>query len=217
MGFNPLIVDGVVFVRGAGGIVALDGATGREIWSHPSEGTPTEHGINYWESKDRSDRRLIFAANSFLQEVNARTGVTVNTFGNDGRVDLREGLGRDPKTINRIQSLHPGRVFENLVILGSATGEQYGAPPGDLRAYDVLTGKLAWTFHTVPRPGEPGYETWPPDAWKYIGGVNTWGEVTLDDKRGIVYFPLGSPTFDLFGFAGRRPGIVIARIACIFD
>jgi quinoprotein glucose dehydrogenase len=198
--FSPLIVDGTMYAAGKdGAIVALDGATGRQIWTHPVEGQVTNRGFNYWQSKDGSDRRLIFAANSFLQEVNARTGVTINTFGRDGRVDLREGLGRDPKTVRNIQSGTPGRVFENLIILGSATGEGYGDPPGDIRAYDVLTGKLVWTFHTVPRPGEFGYDTWPKDAWKTMGGVNAWGEISLDEKRGIAYFPLGSPTYDLYG------------------
>ena len=93
----------------------------------------------------------------------------------------------------------PGKVFENLIILGSAAGENYMAPPGDLRAYDVVTGALVWQFHTIPHPGEFGYETWPPDAWKYIGGVNTWGEITVDPVRGIAYFPLGSPTYDFYG------------------
>src|SRR5215472_18831229 len=164
----------------------------------PVEGRPTDRGFNYWESKDHTDQRLIFAANSYLQEINVKTGVTIPSFGNDGRVDLREGLGRDPKTIRNIQSGTPGRVFENLIILGSATGEGYGDPPGDLRAYDVQTGKLVWTFHTVPHPGEFGYDTWPKDAWRYIGGVNAWGEISVDEKRGIVYFPLGSPTYDLY-------------------
>ncbi len=163
------------------------------------DGVPTSRGINYWESKDRSDQRLIFSVDSYLQEVNARTGVTINTFGNDGRVNLREGLGRDAKTMGQVQSGSPGHVFENLIILGSAPGELYDSPPGDLRAYDVLTGKTAWTFHTVPRPGEYGYETWPPDAWKYAGGNNTWSEFAIDEKRGIAYFPLGSPTMDLYG------------------
>ena len=102
-------------------------------------------------------------------------------------------------TIRSIQPSSPGRVFENLLILGSATGEEYGSPPGDLRAFDVVTGKLIWTFHTVPHPGEFGYETWPKDAWKYIGGTNTWGEITIDEKRGIAYFPTGSPTYDFYG------------------
>ena len=182
-----------------GAIVALDATTGKQIWSHPLNGAPTNRGMNYWESKDRSDRRLIFAVDSYLQEVNALTGETINTFGNDGRVDLREGLGRDPKTMGQVQSGSPGHVFENLIILGSAPGEIYTDPPGDLRAYDVLTGKTVWTFHTIPRPGEYGYDTWPKDAWTYSGGANTWGEFAIDEKRGIAYFPLGSPTYDLYG------------------
>jgi quinoprotein glucose dehydrogenase len=198
--FNPLVVDDVMYVVGKdGAVVALDAATGKQIWSHPTDGQPTNRGFNYWESKDRSDRRLIFAVNSYLQEVNARTGVTINTFGNDGRVNLREGLGRDPKTMGEVQSGTPGRVFENLIIVGSAPGEGYVSPPGDIRAYDVRTGKTMWSFHTIPHPGEFGYESWPKDAWKYAGGVNTWGELTIDEKRGIAYFPLGSPTYDLYG------------------
>lgn len=198
--FNPLIVDKVMYVVGKdGAVVALDAATGRQIWSHPTTATPTNRGFNYWESPDRSDRRLIFSVQGYLQEVAARTGITINTFGNDGLVNLREGLGRDPKTIDEIQSGTPGRVFENLIILGSATGEMYDSPPGDLRAYHVLTGKLAWIFHTVPHPGEFGYETWPKDAWKYVGGTNAWGEISVDKKRGIAYFPLGSPTYDFYG------------------
>jgi quinoprotein glucose dehydrogenase len=203
--FNPLVVDKVMYVVGKdSAIFALDAATGKEIWTHPVDGSPTNRGFNYWESADRSDRRIIFAANSYLQQINARTGVTINTFGNDGRVDLREGLGRDVKSMGSVQSGTPGRVFENLIIMGSAPGEAYGSPPGDLRAYDVITGKLVWTFHTIPRPGEFGYDTWPKNAWKYMGGANAWGEISIDEKRGIAYFPLGSPTFDLFG--GDRKG-----------
>jgi quinoprotein glucose dehydrogenase len=198
--FNPLIVDDVMYVVGKGNaVMALNAATGKEIWSHPVDGAPTNRGFNYWESPDRSDRRLIFAANSYLQEINAKTGVTINTFGKDGRVNLREGLGRDPKTIGQIQSGTPGRVFDNLIIVGSAPGELYGSAPGDLRAYDVKTGEMKWVFHTIPHPGEFGYETWPKDAWTYSGGVNAWGEIAIDEKRGIAYFPLGSPTFDMYG------------------
>ena len=137
--------------------------------------------------------------NSYLQAIDARTGKSITTFGKDGAVNLREGLGRDPATIVKTQSSNPGKVFENLIILGSAAGENYMAPAGDLRAFDVVTGALVWQFHTIPHPGEFGYETWPPDAWKYIGGVNTWGEITVDPVRGIAYFPLGSPTYDFYG------------------
>ena len=201
-GFNPIVVDGTMYVLGKdNSVVALDAASGREVWVYDTEKprSITHRGINYWESKDRSDRRLFFSANNMLWALDARTGKLVESFGDHGRADLREGLGRDPKTIRRIEPSTPGRVFENLLILGSATGEEYGSPPGDLRAFDVRTGKQVWSFHTIPHPSEFGYDTWPKDAWKYIGGTNTWGEITVDEKRGIAYFPTGSPTYDFYG------------------
>jgi quinoprotein glucose dehydrogenase len=204
--FNPVAVRGVIYGRGRNGsLVAIDAKTGREMWVRENMTGMTARGLNYWESAGGRDQRLIFAMNSLLQQLDAKTGKPVTSFGSNGVVDLRVGIdGRDPATIGNIQSNWPGEVFENLIILGSATGEGYMSPPGDIRAYDVLTGRLAWTFHTVPRPGEFGYETWPKDAWKYIGGVNNWGEMTVDARRGIVYIPLGSPTYDFYG--ADRPG-----------
>ena len=200
-GSSPIIADGVIYGRGRNGsLVSLDATTGKERWVRENMTGMTSRGMNYWRSADGRDQRLIFAMNSLLQEVDARTGKSVMSFGTNGVVDLRVGLdGRDPESIGNIQSSIPGEVFENLVIVGSATGEGYMSPPGDIRAYDVVTGKLVWTFHTVPRPGEFGYDTWPKDAWKYIGGVNNWGEMTVDTRRGIVYIPLGSPTYDFYG------------------
>jgi len=199
-GFNPLVVRGTIYLYGRNNsLIALDAATGKEVWIHDGLANSTRRGFNYWESADGRDRRLIFAVDDYLQEVDAATGKSISAFGTNGAVDLREGLGRDPKTLGRIQSTTPGKVFENLIILGSTTGEAYFSPPGDLRAYDILTGKLVWQFHTVPHPGEFGYETWPKDAWKYIGGTNTWGEISVDAARGIAYFPTGSPTFDYYG------------------
>ncbi|HET9475602.1 MAG TPA: PQQ-binding-like beta-propeller repeat protein, partial [Steroidobacteraceae bacterium] len=181
-------------------IVALDAATGRELWAYEApKGRLTQRGINYWESKDRKDRRLLFTIEDTLQAIDARTGKSILTFGTQGLVDLRQGLGRDPNTIRRVASSTPGRIFENLILLGSAPGEAYFSAPGHLRAYDVVTGALAWTFHTIPQPGEFGYDTWPKDAWKYAGGVNVWGEISLDAKRGIAYFPVASPTYDYYG------------------
>jgi quinoprotein glucose dehydrogenase len=198
--FNPVVVDNVMYVLARNNsLVALDATTGKEIWIHEGLQGIAPRGINYWESKDRSDRRLLFQLNSYLQAIDARTGKTITTFGKNGVVNLRDGLGRDPATIVKTQSSTPGKVFENLIILGSAAGENYMAPPGDLRAFDVVSGALVWQFHTVPHPGEYGYETWPKDAWKYIGGVNTWGEITIDPVRAIAYFPLGSPTYDFYG------------------
>jgi quinoprotein glucose dehydrogenase len=203
--FSPLIVDEVMYLVGKdNAIVALDAASGRQIWSKPMPDTPTNRGFNYWESADRRDRRIIFAVSNELREIDPRTGEFITSFGAEegtpGRVDLRRGIPR----AHGIQSGTPGKVFENLIILGSATGEGYGSPPGDLRAFDVRTGKLVWTFHTIPHPGEFGYETWPKDAWTYAGGANTWGEISIDTARGIAYFPTGAPTFDLYG--GDRIG-----------
>jgi len=199
-GYNPIVVDKVAYVLGRNGsIIALDATTGKEIWVHEGMRGINDRGINFWQSKDGKDKRLIFSINSYLQEVDANTGKSIMTFGKNGVVNLREGLERDVASMGRVQSRSPGKVFENLVILGSAPGEEYISPPGDVRAFDVITGKLVWQFHTVPHPGEPNYDTFPKDAWKYIGGVNTWGDLTVDAKNGIAFFPLGSPTYDFYG------------------
>jgi len=201
--FNPLVVDNVAYVLAKNNsIVALDASSGKEIWTHPSGPEIriiTNRGINYWESKDRSDRRLLFASNHFLRAIDARTGKSIPTFGTDGAVDLKQGLGRDPKTLSLVQSTTPGRVFEDLLILGSATNQGYGSAPGDLRAFDVRTGRLVWTFHTIPHPGEFGYETWPADAWQKVGGANIWSELSIDEKRGIVYAPTASAKYNFYG------------------
>jgi quinoprotein glucose dehydrogenase len=202
--FNPLVVRGTVYGLGAGGsFVALDAATGKELWVHKGVQGFTGRGINYWESKDGKDRRLLFSTGNMLQAIDAQTGLNIPAFGDGGRVDLRVGLDRDPATINQ-QSRIPGRVFEDLLILGSATNQEYTSAPGDIRAFDVRTGAKVWTFHTVPRPGEFGYDSWPPDAWKTIGGANNWGEQSIDEKRGIVYVPTGSPKYNFYG--GNRKG-----------
>ena len=200
-GGYPIATRGVIYGRGRNGsIVAVDAKTGKERWVRENMNGMSSRGMMYWESRDGRDQRLIFPMNSLLQELDAKTGKSIMSFGTNGVVDLRVGIdGRDPAGIGNIQSNTPGEVFENLVIVGTAPGEGYMSPPGDMRAYDVVTGKLVWTFHTVPRPGEFGYETWPKDAWKYIGGTNNWGELTIDARRGIAYIPLGSPTYDFYG------------------
>jgi quinoprotein glucose dehydrogenase len=198
--FNPIVVDGMMYVLAReNSLVALDATTGREIWIHANLGGIATHGVAYWANKDGADKRIIYSRNSFLEEIDAHTGKSIITFGNRGVVDLRQELGRDPRTVYRIQTQTPGRVFENLIIMGSATGEGYMSPPGDIRAYNVITGDLVWTFHTIPHPGEFGYDTWPKNAWKYVGGVNCWGEISVDEKLGIAYIPVGSPTFDYYG------------------
>ena len=201
-GSNPIIAHNIMYVVGSeNSVVALDASTGKELWTHPTvKGANFSHrGVVYWESKDHSDRRILYTSNNHLWAINARTGNSIQSFGTNGSVDLRLGLGRDPKSIRQISSGTPGKIFGDLLMLGSATGEDYESPPGDLRSYNVVTGKMAWIFHTVPHPGERGYNTWPPNAWKYTGGVNTWGEFSIDEKRGIAYFPTGSPTYDFYG------------------
>ena len=206
--FNPLVIGRTMYVLAHdNSVVALDAGTGKELWSHAFHAKSlliTNRGLNYWESKDKRDRRLILSVDNALQELNAETGQPIPNFGNDGVVDLRDGLGRDPKSLTIVQSYNPGRIFGELLILGSATNEEYASGPGDIRAYNILTGKLAWTFHTIPHPGEPGYETWPKDAWKTVGGANAWSGMALDEKRGIVFIPTASPKYNFYG--ANRPG-----------
>ncbi len=204
---SPLVVDNMMFVGASNNtvLVALDAATGKEIWTFkPDEGTLNLRGYAQWQSRDGSDRRVIFSAGGYLQQVEMRTGKPITSFGKNGKVDLREGLDRDPKLVRGVQPGMLGHVFENLIIMGSCPGEGYDDPPGWIRAYDVLTGKLVWTFHTVPLPGEYGYDTWPPDTYKNTGGANVWASFSIDEKRGIAYFPTGSATYDLYG--ARRHG-----------
>jgi len=201
--FAPLVVDDRAFVLAKNNsIVAIDAANGDEIWTHVPMGENkaiTHRGINYWESEDRSDQRLFFASDHYLRAIDARTGKAISSFGERGSVNLKEGLGRDPASFSIVQSHSPGRVFENLLILGSATNEGYGSAPGDVRAYDVQTGKIVWTFHTIPHPGEFGYDTWPEDSWKTVGGANVWSEFTVDEARGIVYLPVASAKYNFYG------------------
>lgn len=202
--FNPLVVRGVVYGRARGSaIVALDAATGRELWVHDGIKGFATRGMNYWESEDGSDRRLLYTARNMLYAIDAATGRTITSFGVDGRVDLREGLDRDPNTVEQ-QSRLPGRIFEHLLILGSATNREYASAPGDIRAYDVRTGTLAWQFRTIPRAGEFGADTWPENARATVGGANNWAESSVDAARGIVYVPTGSGKYNFYG--GYRLG-----------
>ena len=204
--FSPVYARDVLYGFGRNGtsLVALDATTGKELWIHEGLNGMTSKGINYWESDDGKDRRLIFSIQSFLQQIDAQTGKSILTFGNNGVVDLRAGLLRAEGTSLGAQPASPGRIWRNTIVFGGQSGEQIMTPPGDIRAYDILTGKLLWQFHTIPRPGEFGYETNPPDGWKYIGGANNWGEMSIDEERGIVYIPTGSATADFWG--GDRHG-----------
>jgi quinoprotein glucose dehydrogenase len=205
---NPIMVDGVLYGRSPlYNAFALDAASGRELWTfQPSVehvGMSNMRGLSYWRggNSDQPDR-LLFTTGHFLMALDATSGKPIPGFGKDGKVDLREGLGRDPELVS-INAPSPGVIFENLIIMGSAVTETAGAAPGDIRAYDVVSGKLVWTFHTIPHPGEVGYDTWPEDAWRTAGGANAWAGMSLDPERAVVYVPTGSPTPDFDGSARR--------------
>lgn len=201
---RPLVLDGVLYATTPKlRVVALDGATGKELWSFdPFFGKPVtskqrSRGFMHWNG------RLYFGAGHQLFALDRKTGKLVEEFGVHGRVDLRQGLGRDPES-QRLQMTSPGVVYNGLLIVGFLTSEALPSSPGDIRAYDARTGQLRWSFHTIPHPGEPGYETWPADGWKTLGGANSWPGLTLDGKRGLVFVPTGSAAFDFYG--GNRPG-----------
>jgi glucose dehydrogenase len=207
--FNPLVADGLVFVlAGANDLVALDAATGTQVWSRPHPGAVGTRGLNYWRSADGIDRRLLYIAGGHLTAVDARTGQPVTAFGQDGRVDLRAGLAAEGRTIdglNPLQTSNPGRVFGDLIIVSlPAQAPGYDSNPGDIHAYDVRTGARRWVFHSLPAEGEPGAETWPRGARANHGGVHNWSELTIDEARGIAYVPFGTGRFDFYG--GDRPG-----------
>jgi quinoprotein glucose dehydrogenase len=203
--FNPLVVGNTMYVLAKGrSIVALDATTGLELWTHANEGPVGTRGMNYWRSPDGSAERLLYINGGYLTAIDAKTGDTIRTFGTDGRVDLRVGLDGD-MTTNRGQTNNPGRVFEDIIIMSlPAGGAGYASAPADIHAYNVRTGALQWVFHTVPRPGEFGADTWPEAGLGNYGGVHNWSESTVDAELGIVYIPTGTARYDFYG--GNRHG-----------
>lgn len=214
---NPLVLRGRLYLTTPGlRVVALDAATGHELWSfdpwNGRPGTGVNRGLAWWEPpKDdpapagmKDPPRLFFAAGPLLFALDARNGQPLASFGRGGHIDLREGLDQDAFYL-AVHAPTPGVVFRDLLILGSSIPDTLPpTAPGHLRAFDVRTGQRRWIFHTLPHPGEPGYETWPPEAWKHNGGVNAWGGLTLDPRRGWVFAGTGSPNYDHYG--GDRPG-----------
>jgi quinoprotein glucose dehydrogenase len=207
---NPLVVDGVLYGTSPQlKLLALDAATGRELWRFDpfadnagGGSVGVNRGVVYWS--DGRDRRILFTAGHNLYAVDAGTGRPVVSFGQNGRVDVRDGLGRDASKLFVLPTT-PGVLFRNLLILGDRVSEGPGpSAPGHIRAYDVRSGRMEWIFHTIPHPGEPGYETWPPDAWQHIGGANCWTGMAVDEGRGLVFIPTGSASFDFWG--GNRIG-----------
>ncbi len=196
---SPLEVGGVLYgITPTQKVFALDAATGRLLWKFDSgiRGTQPDRGLAYWT--DGKDKRILVGVMNFVYALDAVTGLPATSFGKGGRIDLRDDLGRDPSTLS-IYLTSPGVVYKDLLIVGGREPETLPAPPGDIRAYDVRTGKLHWSFHTIPHPGEFGYDTWPKDAWKISGAANNWTGMSLDPKRGIVYVPTGSAAMDFYG------------------
>ena len=203
MQVNPLVIDGVLYGSSPNlTLFALDASTGKELWRFdPGTGSwaaSASRGLAYWNGG--SERRLFFGARSFLYAIEADTGRVATDFGEDGRIDLREGLGRDlAADVMGVTVTTPATIFENLILIGGRVNEMEGAAPGHVRAFDAQTGALVWTFRTIPSPGEDGYETWPTDAWQTAGGANAWAGITVDAERGLAFVPTGSATPDFYG------------------
>jgi quinoprotein glucose dehydrogenase len=197
---HPLAIGGVVYAYTPSlDTIALDGASGKLLWRFRSgvkAGGP-QRGLAFW--RQGNERRLFANAGSFLYALDPVTGKPLPGFGTGGRIDLRAGLGRDPEKISVVLTT-PGTIWRDMIIMGFRTAESAPAAPGDIRAFDVRSGKLRWVFHTIPHPGEPGYESWPPDYWKTGGGANNWTGMVLDEKRGIVFAPTGSAVSDFYGY-----------------
>ncbi len=207
---QPIVVHGLLYGTDPRlKLFAADAATGEPRWTFDpfADGSPRYtkcRGLTWWESGD--DQRIFYAAGSFLYCINAKTGKPVEAFGDSGKLNLHTGLdiNHDVKELY-VATTTPGIIYKNIIIIGSAVSEAGNAAPGYVRGFDVLTGRLIWTFHTIPQPGEPGYDSWPKEAYRWAGGANNWGGLSLDEKRGAVYFGTGSPASDFYG--GDRAGM----------
>jgi quinoprotein glucose dehydrogenase len=196
---NPIVVDGVLYATTPTlKIVAVDAADGHEIWKFdPTGGAPSgarfrHRGVTLYKD------RVFVTYRSYLYALSKTTGQPIPTFGTNGRVDLREGLDQPAQGLS-VSASTPGSIFEDMLILGTSVPETLPGSPGHIRAFDVSTGKVRWIFHTIPKPGEPGYDTWPPDAYKLAGGANAWAGVTVDTKNAMVFAATGSASFDFYG------------------
>lgn len=183
---SPIVVDGVLYgLSPSQKVFALNAATGKLLWKFDSgiRGTQPDRGLAYWS--DGKNSRIMVGVMNFVYALDAATGKAIPSFGKDGRIDLREDLDRDPAE-QAIFMTSPAVIYKDLMIVGGREAETLPASYGDVRAYDVRSGKLHWSFHTIPRPGEFGYDTWPKDAWKTSGAANNWAGMTVDAQRGIV-------------------------------
>jgi quinoprotein glucose dehydrogenase len=196
---NPIIVKGVLYTyTPSQQVIALDAASGKLLWRFDSgiHSSQPARGVAYWT--DGKEGRVLATVTNFLYALDAATGKPIPSFGEGGRVDLRKEL-RGDYLLQSITPTSPGIVYKDLFIIGGRNPEAHPSPPGDIRAFDVHTGAIRWTFHTIPHPGELGYDTWPKDAWTDAGAANNWGGMALDVQRGIVYVPTGSAVSDFYG------------------
>ena len=206
---NPLVIDGVLYGTSPKLVLfALDAATGRELWrfdpaanGNGAVGGGLNRGLAWWQ--EGNERRLMFSAGRYLHAIDPTTGKVIDSFGEHGRVDLLTGLDRDTTGLS-LSANTPGAIFRDLIIIPMRLAETNPAAPGHIRAYDVRTGKRRWIFHTIPFPGEKGYETWPADAWQRAGAANCWAGLVIDRERGLAFVPTGSATSDFWG--GDRHG-----------
>jgi quinoprotein glucose dehydrogenase len=197
---NPLIVGRTLFAYTPTlQVVALDAATGKQLWKFDSgvSGRQPSRGFTYAGSG--ADARVFAFIMNFVYALDPATGKPIPSFGESGRIDMRKDLDSD-YTQNTVAMTTPGVLFKNLLICGFRAPETNPAPRGDIRAYNVMTGRIVWSFHTIPHPGEPGYQTWPEGAWKTAGAANNWAGMAVDQARGIVYVPTGSAVSDFYGF-----------------
>ncbi|MEZ5292780.1 MAG: pyrroloquinoline quinone-dependent dehydrogenase [Vicinamibacterales bacterium] len=196
---NPVVVDGLLYVTTPTmQVVALDAATGREAWKYdPSGGSGARQRFRHRGVAVHADRVFVTYRN-FLIALDRKTGQPIPAFGVAGRVDLREGLGKPAESVT-ISASTPGVVFDDLLILPSSVPETLPGTPGHIRAFDWKTGEQRWIFHTIPQPGELGYDSWPPDAYKLAGGANPWAGLTVDPALGLVFAATGSASFDFYG------------------
>ena len=206
---NPLVIDGVIYATSPKlKLMAIDAISGVAKWvfgpfdgQYDQYGMGVNRGLAYY--KDEDGARILFTASDQLYAIDAQEGIVIKEFGDNGKVDLHEGLG-DRSSELYVSSNTPGIVYKNVIIMGTRVSESTGAAPGHIRAFDVRSGKMTWIFHTIPRPGEYGYNTWPRDAYLKSGGANVWAGFSLDEERGIVYCPTGSASYDFYG--GDRKG-----------
>jgi quinoprotein glucose dehydrogenase len=196
---QPIVVRGVLYANTPKHrVIALDAATGALKWRFDAgiDATGANRGVTWWA--DGEDQRIFAGVDRYVYALDARTGVPIPSFGREGRIDLHEDLGRDPSA-QSVRLTTPGIAYRDLLIVGGRVSESLPASPGDIRAYDARSGTLRWSFHTLPRPGEFGHDTWPGDAWTYSGGANSWAGMSVDEARGIVYVPTGSAADDFYG------------------